>query len=798
MTAGATPQRKERALRGACGAVVVCGMALFVWQRLEVSAGLDAFLDDATEQTLATVSRSLLESPITRTMIVAVDAGERDASLVAAAELESALRGRADIAAVRSGPPPDTAEAVHRLYFPHRMALLSSDPERELPARLSDAGLRDAAKHLRRELSLPTGALIQATASEDPLLGFIAHVRRLERTQRGGSLAVHTGRFVSGTAAIVFVETAHSPFFASAQEPLEAHIAATIAALRERHGEPLTVERSGAHRFSAAAAKGGKRDAAVLSTLSGVTIAALFFAVFRSLPALLAACVPLLVGVLTATTMGLWLFGKLHVLTLAFGSTLIGVCIDYPIHVLTHHAADPRRRGARAAMRRVLPALLLGAGTTVGGFLGIASSGLPGIHEIGVFAAVGVVGALAATILWLPWLAPASPRAAPFAMRAGQALRRHIKALAARSVWRWVGPAIALAIAALGAPRVVWLDDVFALSTPADAAWLAEEERVRARVSRMESGRFIVAIGDDTESALARNDALFLRLEALRERGAIEAFQSLHTVMPSAALQARNLAVIRDTPELGDRALAALREAGFRPAAFAPFAASLAALPDAPLRLEDLAGTPLHDWVAPFRVDLPEQVAILTLLRGAAEPAALAREVSDLDGVLVFDQRSFLQDVYGRYRTRTIELLGVGLAAVALLLFARYRRPLAAAAVLAPPVLACVATLGLLAQAGVPINLMHLLGLLLVLSIGVDYCIFLVEVEDDPDEEAATSLCLVIACLSTLLAFGLLALSSFPALRALGAATGIGVLACLLLAPTALAVRRPGRRTQRV
>ena len=45
---------------------------------------------------------------------------------------------------------------------------------------------------------------------------------------------------------------------------------------------------------------------------------------------------------------------------------------------------------------------------------------------------------------------------------------------------------------------------------------------------------------------------------------------------------------------------------------------------------------------------------------------------------------------------------------------------------------------------------------------------------------------LVIGCATTLLAFGLLALSSFPALRALGAATAIGVLASLVLAPTLL------------
>jgi predicted exporter len=52
-------------------------------------------------------------------------------------------------------------------------------------------------------------------------------------------------------------------------------------------------------------------------------------------------------------------------------------------------------------------------------------------------------------------------------------------------------------------------------------------------------------------------------------------------------------------------------------------------------------------------------------------------------------------------------------------------------------------------------------------------------------------LSLVVACLSTCLAFGLLAASSFPALRALGTTTGLGVLLSLALAPAALVLFAP-------
>jgi predicted exporter len=91
-----------------------------------------------------------------------------------------------------------------------------------------------------------------------------------------------------------------------------------------------------------------------------------------------------------------------------------------------------------------------------------------------------------------------------------------------------------------------------------------------------------------------------------------------------------------------------------------------------------------------------------------------------------------------------------------------------------------------LVLAGFSLNLLHVVCVLLVLSMGVDYGVFLVESRTHPQQVAATVLSLLACCLSTVLAFGLLAMSSNPALRAIGLTTGLGVLASLVLAPTAL------------
>jgi predicted exporter len=351
----------------------------------------------------------------------------------------------------------------------------------------------------------------------------------------------------------------------------------------------------------------------------------------------------------------------------------------------------------------------------------------------------------------------------------------------------------AVLVAVAGLSRLRLESDVFALSTPPEPAWSAEDERVRARVSQMDPGRFVVAIGEDDESALQRNDAVFERLEDSRAAGELVAFQSLHSFLPSRSLQQHAWETLRRQPRLTERLLEALDSAGFRPDAFSAFVEAANGAAPKPLRFEDLEASPLSELVSGFRIDLGDRIAVLTRLRGVTQPTQLAARLADLEGVHYFDQQIFLQQIYGHYRTRTVRLIGVGLLAVIALLYARYRRLRVAFATAGPAILAAGTTLGALSLAGVAINLLHLLGLLLVLSIGVDYAIFLVA--SSASARAAALVGLVVACLSTCLAFGLLGLSSFPALQALGVTTLIGVFLSLLLAPSFLALALPAAAT---
>jgi predicted exporter len=113
------------------------------------------------------------------------------------------------------------------------------------------------------------------------------------------------------------------------------------------------------------------------------------------------------------------------------------------------------------------------------------------------------------------------------------------------------------------------------------------------------------------------------------------------------------------------------------------------------------------------------------------------------------------------------------------LLYPRYRS--VTWRVLAPTALASIATLALLGIAGQNLQLFHVLALMLLLGVGVDYGIFLHEHLSRRDSVAW--LAVGLSALSTLLSFGLLSLSKTPALQAFGLTMLIGTVAVWLIVP---------------
>jgi predicted exporter len=96
--------------------------------------------------------------------------------------------------------------------------------------------------------------------------------------------------------------------------------------------------------------------------------------------------------------------------------------------------------------------------------------------------------------------------------------------------------------------------------------------------------------------------------------------------------------------------------------------------------------------------------------------------------------------------------------------------------------MACVVALAGAGWLGLPLNLFSTVALWLVVGMGVDYSIFFREAGDDA---RTTTIGVLVDSITTLLSFGLLALSATPALRSFGTVLSIGLASAFVFAPLA-------------
>lgn len=756
--------------------------AAYLVGRLEIRTSIVDFLPDDEQSQLLRIARDLSSAPQSRVAVFTLSAENDELHRAAARKLGAALLASGQLAWLRGGLAGSDQEAFYQLFFPARLGLVGLD---DGAGPVPDELLGERVRALKERLGSPLGALTRELAPRDPLGMFEEFVQRQASAQ--GELTLVDGQLVTrdGRWSVFFAELNASPFDADGQARFEGLLERELSRLRQDH-RGLKLEWSSVGRFARAAEHSIRSDIERISAWSMVGIMLLYLAVFRSLREPLLVILPIAFGSLLAVAVCQLLFGFVHGLSLAFGSSVIGVAEDFSTHYFSHRREASPEEDNEALMRRLWPAMLLGGVTTIVGVLSLLASGFPGLSQMAVFGAVGIIGALLATRYMLPMLTK-RPAEARKPARARNSLLRLLARHRLLSALLLILPGVLLAA---GLPMLKFQDGVAALRTSTPALD-AENARVQARLGRGTSaGRVVVALGTDDEQALQRSEQVAERLARIPEALNGEP-RSVTQLLPSVRTQSARRDRLAGDPTFAGRLEQVLRDEEFVPEAFVGLYEDLARPPEL-VRPRSLLTSKLGDLIAPFRVQMAGQVAYLTPV-GTQHPEQVAAALAGLAGVHFVDQEALFSAAYGRFRERALGLLSWGVLLVLATLFVRYRRLGLSLLGMLPSLLGASAALGTLGLLGVPVSFMNVIAVLLVLSMGVDYGIYALEARDDDTEAAATLGSVLLASLTTVLSFGLLGISDNPALASIGLTVALGLLFCVLASPVVLvfARRRP-------
>ncbi len=294
------------------------------------------------------------------------------------------------------------------------------------------------------------------------------------------------------------------------------------------------------------------------------TIVALFLVIalyFRRFRAVLLVLAPLAMSVLWTLAVALLIFGALTTITAFIFAILLGLGIDFSIHLLSSYDNDRARGMDRLAAlvetyRGTGAATMLGASTTLGVFVVLAFAQFRGLSQFGVVASIGVVAAAAAMLVTLPALITTLDRWAP-ANPGERLLPFDVDAWSRGKAWTVLGVAALLtAAAAWSAPNIVF-EENFRDVANIDWPWLPEIDVNAAREHAEVQGWRMAILrfrkGREVRAALQPDSFIMDREQKDIGKKYSTAVGTLQTSTPTI--------VLFDTPPEADRVYHALNTA---------------------------------------------------------------------------------------------------------------------------------------------------------------------------------------------------------------------------------------------
>ncbi|MCE9687943.1 MMPL family transporter [Shewanella sp. AS16] len=744
--------------------------------------------DPLTERALARVEGKLSDR-LYLALVAKDDARAIAAAKLLQSELQSPQGASNPFSEIRSGAS-DSGDALSRFYFPHRFKLLT----REQTQLLQSAGGEGLEQLLQQALQQTYSAFGYAGSgllAQDPLLLYPANLQALApRLKLGVSQGILLTHKEAHSIAIIMAKGRQSVFNPNAQQAQNAALQQALTRLQGAYPD-VQVLKAGGLFHALAATQSAKAEISIIGMASLVGVILLVWLAFRSVMPLLLALLTIGSGLLFAIVSTLAVFKELHLLTLVFGTSLIGIAIDYSFHYYCERLQH-QHKSAAATVRHIFPAMSLALLTSVLAYLGIGLTPFPGMQQVAIFCASGLVGAYLCLLLAYPLLAGSRlpPGDKPLAM-AQRYLQSYLGLFqsgtttpgSAAPKARRLAALLLLVLLGSGLARLASDDNIRNLQqSPAELG--AEEDRLRTLLSGGTDNQFILARADSEQALLQRLEHLTPVLEQALAAGELGNFVSLSPYLPSTARQAENYALqaqiyLQHLPQIGDALgltdalLPTLRQAYLDAAGLEIHPLDLLHGPLA----QDLADL----WLAPASAATGQtsEYGAIIMLGGIADLPGLTQRLAYDDKVQLVDKVAQISAVMGQYRRLTLGWLGLALLMAALIFSLRFGFKLACV-VVAVPALAALLTLAALGLMGSPLSLFHALALILVFGIGVDYSLFFAE---NRDRGAAVMMAVFMSACSTLLAFGLLAFSQTLAIHFFGLTLSLGIACTLLLAP---------------
>lgn len=471
---------------------------------------------------------------------------------------------------------------------------------------------------------------------------------------------------------------------------------------------------------------------------------------------------------------------EVSAISLGIGAILLGITVDYPLHIITHFREN---NDVKQLYENVTVPIMASSLTTALSFLCLVFVRSEVLIDLGIFASISVFLSAVFSLLIIPHIY--LPQA--------QARKTIIDRFAAHAFEKdkiLIGITVIVAIIGMFTfSKIKFNSDISDLNYfPANMK--ASEQQLSELGDINSKSIYVTTFGDSLQTVIQNNHRLEKKLHQLKEKGLIEGYSSIGKFVLSKEVQNKKIArwnkfwrsAGKDTVvQLIQKKAQSL---GFNANAFQQFSSFLSR-PVPTIDIDVYKNfTPLT-----FSEYYAQKNGFITL-SSIIKTDSVHRNVvmKNLKGphILLIDRKQLSETFLGQMKNDFKTLINFSFIAVFLVLLYFFKRIEIAALSIIPITLTGFATAGIVYLLGLEFNIFSTVITTLIFGLGVDFSIFITsglqkEFTTGKNEIPTYRASICLAVLTTVLAIGVLIFAEHPALRSISSISIIGLIAALLI-----------------
>ncbi len=652
-----------------------------------------------------------------------------------------------------------------------------------LENKLSKDSIEQQIQKNYRSLISPAGIVSRDFIIKDPLgVSFIA-LKKLQQLNIGDDFQLKNGFITTkdGNTILLFItptlsgtETQKSTLFVTQLNNIKDN-------LNKINQNKATVDYFGSSFIAVANAKQIKSDIHSTTFISLSVLMLLLILFYRKITIPILIFIPPLFGALSGLMVLYFVKDSISAISLSIGAVLLGVTIDYSLHILTHFKANS---DVNNLYKDITKPLIISSATTAIAFLCLLFVNSEALKDLGIFAAVSVMVSAVMALLFVPHLYR------PQAINHRSTLLDKVAAFSYDKNKFVVGFVVALV-----AVSFVYYSSVSYNNNLSDLNYIPTEikqaeAKLEATTNLTSKSIYTVVYGDNLNEVMSRNNNTFRYLTSKKENKEILGFSSTGGLILSEATQTQRIqkwnSFWENKKENVQKWISeSSASIGFKPDTHQAFYN----LVSGDFKTLDLAA---YSQIKALSINefISQKAGFYTIV-SVVKVAPEQREsfINDFkkrEKTIVIDRQQLNETFLGKLKDDFALLINYSLIAIFMVLFFFFRRLELVIIGAIPIVLTGVVIAGIMGLTGIQLNVFSTIVCTLIFGHGVDFTIFITSALQKEhtyghNEIKTYRASIFLAVLTTALAVGVLIFAKHPALHSVSLVSLIGIFTAVLI-----------------